>query len=105
MIDVCVYATIRYQAHKVNGFVVCFGISKGVFEYGLVFECVLPHRHIDFRQILIDHPTRTQIYVSDFAIAHLSFRKANVHTICVKYIVHGILAQAIYERRIGLCYC
>src|SRR5574344_2738088 len=71
--------------------------------YLIVFhQLVLAAGDIDLYKILIYHPAGSKVCVSDFGIAHLPVRQADIFTACVKMSERISCPQAVYERR-SLC--
>ena len=66
MLEVCMHSSVRYQAQKVYFFLSCFRSGKGSAQDRMGKQFPLLYCQIDFYQVLVDNPTRTNIHVPNF---------------------------------------
>ena len=78
MFQRAVYSTIRYQAHKMYLFFIVTGISKSLHDLGILHNRIIPACFVDPYQILIHHPSGTDIQMADFRITHLAIRQTDI---------------------------
>ena len=67
----------RHQPHQMAGFAVFLQIGDQLFQNRIFFNATVFDCLVDSGQVLHDDASGTQIHVTDFRVAHLSFRQTN----------------------------
>ncbi|MND93237.1 hypothetical protein D3C80_854180 [compost metagenome] len=79
VILVAVYAAIGQQAHEVHGFSGGDRFVHGSADGRILEELAVADRFGDASEVLIHHAAGAEVHVTDFGVAHLAIRKADVH--------------------------
>src|SRR4051794_2388412 len=70
------HAAIAHKTDQVKPLAPC--LREGLHEDGILRELPFADRLIDPCQVLVDDPTRAQVQVSYFTVAHLAFWQAHI---------------------------
>src|SRR6266702_5358318 len=87
-----VHATIRYQAEKMKLSSISSHVLHGIEQYRMFEEFAVLNHQLDTRRIHVNDAPRADVQMSNFAIAHLIVRQADVLAAGMNQSV-GIFAQ------------
>src|SRR5688572_30401899 len=93
MAGVAVNAVGRDQTHEMQGMPVAPAPRHRVDERRFVEEISVADALVDARQVLVDDPSRTHGDVPDFRVAHLSGRKSDLLSGCLKRRMRKTIEQ------------
>jgi hypothetical protein len=102
MVDVRVHATIAYQSHQVQRFLIFFCILKGSLQGGIACQDALTDGYIDALQLLVYHAAGTEVQVTHFRVAHLSFRQSYCFTAGGEGCMGKFGIKRLYKGNIGI---
>lgn len=96
-----VHAAIRQQAENVNGLAGTGCLVHGAGEHRVLEELAIADGFGDAGEVLVDDAAGPQVHVTDFGVAHLPVRQADIHARAGNEPMRPGGAQAIINRRIG----
>ncbi|MNZ59880.1 hypothetical protein D3C78_779330 [compost metagenome] len=98
VVMVAVHAAIGQQAHEMHGFAGGDGFVHGRADGRVLEELAVADRFGDASEVLIHHAAGAEVHVTDFGVAHLAIRKADVHAAARDQAVRHGGPQAIQYR-------
>ena len=80
MLDMAVNTAVGHKAHQVEGSAVFAAIFHRAGQRFVLEEITVLNGFGDAGQLLINHPSGTNIGVSDLGVAHLAVRQTDIQT-------------------------
>ena len=105
MILMTVYATWRNEAHKMQGTMVLLNAFHNGNQSFILEEIAILDVTGDTGQLLIDSAASTDVGMTNFGVAHLTIRQADVFAGCLKLACMEFLNKTIEYRGIRYLYC
>ena len=72
VIQRAMYSPVRNQSHEMHLFPVLLGIIKRLHDLRVLGNGMIPTSPVNLHQILVNHPSGSNIQVSHFGISHLT---------------------------------